>query len=158
MHQVGFYLHNYIEMQGQQNILKNVQQVSSLVTTEFPATYVTVITKGTIRVRNIIFHMIKKTLPRWVGHMKLVEGSQDWITFVAQILVFKMTGNEPIIEPDSKFNLPTLRIAFYINILTAGNPIGLACPTVQHVVNIMCLSSTECVIGRQGPRRVINCA
>jgi len=69
-----------------------------------------------------------------------------------------MTGSEPINETDSKFNLPTLRIAFYINILTVSNLIALACPTVEHVVNIMCLSSTERVIVRQGTRRVINCA
>jgi len=69
-----------------------------------------------------------------------------------------MTGNDPINENDSEFNLPILRTTFYRNSLTVGNPITLACRTVGHLVNIMCLSSTERVIGRQGTRRVINCA
>jgi len=75
---IGFSSHNYVEMHGQQNIKKkNMQQVSSFVTTEFPVSYVIVITKQIIRFRNNLLHMIKKTLPRYVGLMKLMEGSQD---------------------------------------------------------------------------------
>jgi len=77
VNQVSFSLHNYTEMHVQQNIKKKVHQVSSLVTTKYPATYITVITQLTVRFRNNLFHKIKKTLSMYVRHMKLVDGSQD---------------------------------------------------------------------------------